>query len=138
MAKGSHRRSTDGREGRAAPLAMLALPIVGSAILILAGSLSAQVPDWWLERGLISTNAPVATNDFAPANLGQLKHAASLAKDELEANLPGGAGSTVLVMVAAWTNAAAADDYAPLTLGQLKATAQPFCSPHSPEVPMAP
>ncbi|MCC6355467.1 MAG: right-handed parallel beta-helix repeat-containing protein [Verrucomicrobiae bacterium] len=87
----------------------------------------AQVPDWWLERGLVSTNAPVATNDFAPGNLGQLKHAAWVAAQELEAALPGGAGGNVLAMVAAWTNGTAgADDYAPLNLGQLKATAKPF------------
>ena len=69
----SQQRPADGRGGRAAPLAMLALPLVGSACLLLVASLRAQVPDWWLERGLISTNAPVATNDFAVANLGDRK-----------------------------------------------------------------
>lgn len=122
----SPQRPADGRGGRAAPLAMLALPLVGSACLLLVASLRAGVPDWWLERGLISTNAPVATNDFAAANLGQLKHAASLAAEELEANLPGGAGSNILDMVAAWTNATGADDFAAANLGQLKATAKPF------------
>ncbi len=122
----SPQRQAEGREGRAAPLAMLALPLVGSACLLLVASLRAQVPDWWLERGLVSTNAPVETNDFATAKLGQLKHAASLAAAELEANLPGGAESNILDMVAAWTNASGADDFAPFNLGQLKAVAKPF------------
>jgi len=106
---------------------MPALPLLGSVALILAASLRAQVPDWWLERGLVSTNAPVATNDFGIANIGQLKHAASAAAAELGARLPGGAGSNILAMVGAWTNGApGADDFAALNLGQLKATAGPF------------
>ncbi|MCC6224871.1 MAG: hypothetical protein IT195_00515 [Microthrixaceae bacterium] len=127
MAGAPQRPAADGREGRAATPAMMALPLLGAACLALVATLRAQVPDWWLERGLVSTNAPVSTNDFAPANLGQLKHAASVAAQELEATIPGGAGTEILSMVAAWTNDTAnAADYAPLNLGQLKATAKPF------------
>ena len=30
-------------------------------------------PPWWLDRAVISTNAPVATNDFGAINVGQIK-----------------------------------------------------------------
>lgn len=127
MAEAPQSRPADGREGRATPAAVLALPLLGAACLALVATLRAQVPDWWLERGFISTNAPVATDDFAPANQGQVKHAASIAAQELEAKLPGGAGSDILSMVAGWTNnTSGADDFAPLNLGQLKAVAAPF------------
>ena len=49
-------------------------------------------PSWWLSRGVVNTNVTV-TNDYAAANAGQVKWVASNACDELQANLPGGAGT---------------------------------------------
>lgn len=116
-----------GRKGGGPGLSALALPTLGSVCCILVASLHAQAPDWWAERGVVVTNAPVATNDFAPANAGQLKHVASRAAEELDARLPGGAGSNILGMVAAWTNGpATTNDFAAVNIGQVKATARPF------------
>jgi hypothetical protein len=75
-------------------------------------------------------------DDYAVANVGQLKQMATKAAAELNANLPGGAttgtaaGAAVNALIAQWNTAPASnvvrDDYAVLTLGQLKAVAQVF------------
>lgn len=82
----------------------------------------AQYPQWWTDRNVINTNAP-ATNDYAVANLGQLKWFATNAYDELEQNLPGGAGSNLQSMVASFSTS---NNYTVITLGQLKYTASLF------------
>ena len=72
-------------------------------------------------------------DDYAVANIGQLKQIATQAAAEMNTKLPApGAGSAVNGLVAAWVAAPAPppapprDDYAALNLGQLKAVAKPF------------
>ncbi len=85
----------------------------------------AAPPAWWTTRGVLATNAP-DTNDFAAVNIGQVKWIATQAKAELEANLPGGCGSAVSNLVAAFTNMTTAHDFAVANAGQVKAIAAPF------------
>jgi hypothetical protein len=81
-------------------------------------------PDWWQEQGLFGVALP---DDYAAVNHGQLKHVATKAFEELEAELDGGAGSAITAMVSAWgTPVPGMDDYAPINVGQLKAVAKPF------------
>ena len=81
----------------------------------------AASPAWWLERGVIDPGAQA--NDFAAVNQGQVKHMASRARDELEAKLPGGAGSNLNAFVDGFANT---NNYASVTLGELKDYAAPF------------
>lgn len=82
--------------------------------------LLAPPPAWWAERGATNTNPP---DDYAAANLGQLKQMAVKARDELNLRLPpNGAGRAIETMIAGWNqpNTTTRDDYAAVTLGQLK------------------
>ncbi len=84
--------------------------------------LAANYPQWWIDRGVVVSG--VVTNDYGPVNQGQLKWIATKGYEELQANLPGGAGSnlTVLIQSFSLTNA----NYAPVNIGQLKNVAKPF------------
>jgi len=84
--------------------------------------LAANYPQWWLDRGVVTQGA--VTNDFAAVNQGQLKWIAAKGYEELQAKLPGGAGSNLTVLISSFslTNA----NYAPVTIGQLKNLAKPF------------
>lgn len=73
-------------------------------------------PDWWYSEGVVDTNA-VSVNDFAAANLGQVRHIATKAWSVLD-DLPGGAGFSL-----SFTNA---NNYAVVNVGQLKALATNF------------
>ena len=94
--------------------------------------LFAPPPAWWASRG--ATQTGLAADDFAAANIGQLKQFASKAVEELEASLPSGAGSVLTDMVARWHTppeqlnppGPPRDDFAAANLGQLKAIAKPF------------
>jgi len=94
----------------------------------LTPTLSAAVPVWWSERGVLEANNPA--DDYAAANLGQLKHFASKAAAELNANLPGGAGTAINNLITSWQQPPAAgvtrDDYAAVNQGQLKSIAKSF------------
>lgn len=91
--------------------------------VVSAAVLAASHPGWWTARGVLNTNANVATNDFAPATQGQLKWLATKAAEELEASLPGGAGSNVALLVAGLpTN----NNCAPVNIGQAKNVAKPI------------
>jgi hypothetical protein len=79
-------------------------------------------PSWWLDRGVLATNG-VTTNDYAAVNAGQLKWVAAKAREELDAHLPGGAGSNVAALV---TGFSTSNNYPAINLGQLKAVAAPF------------
>ncbi|AHF93188.1 sugar-binding protein [Opitutaceae bacterium TAV5] len=91
-------------------------------------SLFGQAPDWWTQQGVID---PAATpDDYAAANIGQLKHIATQATAEMNAKLPGGAGEAINALVTSWQQPPAEgvthDDFAALNLGQLKAVAKLF------------
>lgn len=82
------------------------------------------LPAWWAQRGATNPNPP---DDFAAANLGQLKHIAAKAYEELHAKLPGGAGPALAGLIAAWNQPdPVRDDFAAANLGQLKFIARPF------------
>ena len=83
------------------------------------GGLAAD-PAWWSDRNVTTGDAD---NDYAAANAGQLKWFATNAFDELDENLPGGAGAAVEALVEGFT---ASNNYAIVNLGQLKYVAQPF------------
>ncbi len=90
------------------------------------------VPGWFPNPNPLTQPAPGA--NYVPANLGQLKHMATLAKAHLDATLVGGAGFYVEQMVAsfgpddgvAYTQAEKQENYRPVNIGQLKAVAKPF------------
>lgn len=96
-------------------LSALLLFVVCSALTALAA------PSWWYTRSVIPPSS--TTNDFAAINLGQLKHMASKAYEELEVNLPNGAGATISNLVASFVNS---NNFAAANLGQLKTVAKPY------------
>jgi hypothetical protein len=82
-------------------------------------ALAQPQPNWWSARGVIRPD--VEPDDFAIANLGQVKQFARAAVLEFEAKLPGGAGVVLHQKVTAWDNPVEPpDDYAVVTHGQLK------------------
>jgi len=99
-------------------------------------------PAWWFQREVVrrfdGTNAfPSWQNgdyptpdDYAAANIGQLKQMASTAATELNANLPGGAGSAINGLINQWNQppppGGARDDFGVLNVGQLKSVAKLF------------
>jgi hypothetical protein len=85
----------------------------------------AAAPSWWKQRGVLDANQP--QNDYAAVNTGQLKHIAKQAMLELDAKLPGGAGTTIQQMVTSWSTVTPdRNDFAAINVGQLKAVAKPF------------
>lgn len=96
---------------------------IGIAILpgVLAGMLFAEIPQWWVDRGIVDTNA--VSNDYAPVNQGQVKHMAEQAREEFEINLPLGAGTNINLLVEGFTGN---QNYVPANIGQLKYVAYPF------------
>lgn len=94
----------------------------GVAVLLayLAGTVSAEVPLWWIERGVIDTNA--TPNDYAPVNQGQAKHVAYQAYLEFDENLTNDC-SAISNLIAGFSTT---NNYLPVNLGQLKNIAAPF------------
>jgi len=86
-----------------------------------ASNTPSQNPLWWTDWSVIDTNA--TPEDYAVANLGQLKLVAMQAYEEFEEELPGGAGSNLTVLVDGFVNS---NNYQVVNQGQLKAVAQPF------------
>lgn len=85
----------------------------------------AAAPGWWSERGVLLANQPA--DDYAIANQGQLKNIAKAAVEEMDANLPGGAGDELHNLVNSWSNSSPqANDFTPLNLGEVKNVARPF------------
>ncbi len=95
--------------------AFLAVFIVGSLQLLA----SLTYPQWWQNRNVVNINA-LSTNDYAAANLGQLKWFTTNACAELEQFLSGGAGSNLQSMVASFSTS---NNFSAITVGQLKYTA---------------
>ncbi|OGV68293.1 MAG: hypothetical protein A2498_10885 [Lentisphaerae bacterium RIFOXYC12_FULL_60_16] len=77
-------------------------------------------PAWWAARHVTTTVAPA---DYAAATAGQLKWMATAAAEELQSNLPGGAGSNVWGLVAGFS---VSGNTEPVNLGQLKRVAEAF------------
>lgn len=116
--------------------------MLGVFTLALATLLAAQPPAWWSNSSnpVVDPNATTTGVDqnYAPANLGQLKFFAKQAKLHLDASLYGGSGSAITSLVSGFTpqqgvsytqaelDALRAANYAPINLGQLKAVAKPF------------
>ena len=101
------------RNNRAVILFLVLVPFTGVS--------ATNYPPWWLTRNVIGTNA--TANDYAPVMAGQLKWMAAKAYEELQTNLPGGAGTGVAALVSSFT---ISNNYAPLNLGQVKHVATPF------------
>jgi hypothetical protein len=89
-------------------------------LVSLASALSAEMPQWWIERGIIDTNE--VPNDYAPVNQGQVKHVAYQAYLEFEQKLTNDC-SAISNLVSGFS---VTNNYLPVNLGQLKTVAQPF------------
>lgn len=87
-----------------------------------------NTPNWWNSRGVILTNAFV--DDYAAANIGQLKTIAKKAIDEMNDKwgLSGGAGVELNQLAENWQleGLSERDDYSVVTIGQLKTVAKYF------------
>lgn len=108
------------------------LPLL-AVLLTLPHLLAAAPPLWWASRGATNAIANPEDATFA-ANIGQMKHFASKAYDELQVNLPGGAGSGVEALIASWKTPASQlvppittrDDSVAATVSQLKRVGKLF------------
>ena len=81
----------------------------------------AKGPQWWETRGVLTDATP--TNDYVPANAGQLKHMAWQAYYELQTGVTNGACDAVSNRV---SELEPGGDFSPVNIGQLKYVAQPF------------
>jgi len=88
-------------------------------LLFLLGMEAIAIPPWWVDRGVVDTNE--ASADYAPVILGQLKWFMTNAYDELEENIPGGAGSELWEYVRNFSNA---NNYCTVNIGQVKQAAK--------------
>jgi probable HAF family extracellular repeat protein len=111
----------DNRQG----IAVLRLALALCAVVLVPLLVYGSAPAWWSQRGVLIQNA--TPSDFAPANQGQLKNIAKAAADEMDAQLPGGAGAMVHALVASWSPPnSQTNDRASVNIGQLKNIAKPF------------
>ncbi len=106
--------------------------MVGTALVFAAD------PSWWTSGNTRILSAGASPDNYAPANLGQLKLVVKQAKEYLDLYLPGGAGPAITQMAANFEprqeqgytaqqiEQFKAANYAPANLGQLKAVAKPF------------
>jgi hypothetical protein len=112
--------------------------------VLFAGPIPIQKPDaypaWWFERDVVPRSPSSAdepnpiwpddyplADDYAVANLGQLKHMTKLAAAEFRAHLPApGIGSAISTLLTNWSSGGVGDDYAVLTQGQLKEVVRHF------------
>lgn len=101
------------------------LTILGLAVALAGAGAThaADCPSWWTNRSVIVTDSGTSTNDYAGINAGQFKWIATNAYDELEANLPGGAGTNVENVISLFSST---NNHQAVNLGQLKNVALPF------------
>lgn len=104
--------------------------MVALACMPFESGLRAGPPAWWGQRSVTNANP---ANDFAAANLGQLKNLASKAAAELNTKLAahGGAGAEINALIAGWTASLppaekVRNDFVALNQGQLKNVAKLF------------
>jgi len=117
------------------------LTLAGVLCVSIVPAILAANPSWWTDSGtaIIDSEASHdASENYAPANLGQLKNVAAKAKLHLDNYLPQKAGSQIDDLInsfeprseqgytQAQIDAFIADNYAPINLGQLKAVAKLF------------
>ncbi len=93
--------------------------------------IEASDPGWWTDpatRIIDPAHTDPDRGHRSPANLGQLKHVAAMARAHLDTYLPDGAGPEIDALVAAFDSPEQSDDdpYAPVLIGQLKALAKPY------------
>ncbi len=88
-------------------------------ILLFAG----DVPQWWIDRGVVDDSTNAIPNDFAMANQGQVKWMAIQCAKVFESRLPNGAGAEVWDRV---KKLSFADNNTVLNQGQLKRLIKPF------------
>lgn len=85
-------------------------------------------PAWWDEQEVLTPTA--SANDFALANVGQLKAMAAKAIAAMNASLPGGAGAELNQLLADWRQPVGSgverSDFSAVNQGQLKAVARVF------------
>lgn len=93
-------------------------------LIVQAGAASTNnYPQWWQERGVVSSDTNATPNDFALANQGQLKWIATQCAKEFESRLTNGAGSEIWDVVSTFAHTNNNDV---LNVGQLKKVVQPF------------
>lgn len=105
---------------------LLSLCLVSALWMQSIHSSRAASPLWWRVQAATSPDSP---DDFAIANIGQLKTLAAKAADELNRTLQIGAGEEITHLIASWRATATGlerDDFAAVTLGQLKTVAKLF------------
>lgn len=109
------------------------------SVALIPGTAKSAPPAWWSDPAspVVEEGGTIEEN-YAPANLGQLKNMALKAKIHLNANLVGEAGSAIDALVNGFEpragqgytqqqiDAFIAENYAPINLGQLKAVAKPL------------
>ncbi len=117
---------------------MKRLFLVGWLLLPTTSVLFAASPQWWSDTETKIIDDEADAENFAPANLGQLKHVAKKAKAHLDKKLPGGSGAVIVNLVDSFEprrdqgytqqqiDEFVAVNYSPVNLGQLKAVAKPF------------
>lgn len=109
-----------------------------AACLLSTISLYAAPPDWWSAPETEIIDSEAEEENYAPANLGQLKHVAKQTQAHFNELLPEGSGVTIASLTASFEprpgqgytqqeiESFIKDNYSPLNLGQLKAVAKPF------------
>jgi hypothetical protein len=103
--------------------------LLGVAVATQGAFACAAAPEWWTLRGVL--NLAHSADDYGVLNQGQLKQFATHARNELEYQLPGGAGANVNLLIESWLNppgppAPQPDGYAAVNIGQLKNAAKVF------------
>jgi hypothetical protein len=94
------------------------------ALLLLTLRAYAPPPAWWTEPAtqIIDDDPNVVVDNYAPANIGQLKNISRKAWEHLNAALEAVGGAKFGKPT--WSGTT--DNYAPANIGQLKAVAKPF------------
>src|SRR5690625_745907 len=95
--------------------------------LVSLASAHPSTPGWWENPSTAIIDSEAVVNNYAPVNLGQLKHVAAMAREHLDEKLSavGGAGSSVNALIDNFDIETSAN-FSPVNLGQLKAVAKPF------------
>lgn len=105
------------------------IPLLLAALLASAAGVCAAPPTWWGvpfgTNNTVPVNSSAVVDDFAVANIGQLKTIAAGARAMLNTRYAasGGAGTAIDSLVTGWL-AGGGDDYAAVNQGQLKTVAK--------------